>query len=45
MSQDQVVNTSFDGEGEGGGDKRARIPGHLLNANHWFNKKSTLNLK
>jgi len=34
MSKDQVVNTSIDGEGV----KRALIPGHLLNANHWFNK-------
>jgi ankyrin repeat protein len=34
MSKDQVVNTSIDGEAV----KRALIPGHLLNANHWFNK-------
>jgi hypothetical protein len=35
MSKDQVVNTSIDGEE---GVKRALIPGHLLNANHWFDK-------
>jgi hypothetical protein len=35
MSKDQVVNTSIDGEE---GVKRALIPGHLLNANHWFHK-------
>jgi hypothetical protein len=34
MSKDQVVNTSIDGEAV----RRALIPGHLLNANHWFNK-------
>jgi hypothetical protein len=34
MSKDQVVNTSIDGEGV----KRVLIPGHLLNANHWFDK-------
>jgi hypothetical protein len=34
MSKDQMVSTSIDGEGV----KRALIPGHLLNANHWFNK-------
>jgi hypothetical protein len=34
MNKDQVVNTSIDGEAV----KRALIPGHLLNANHWFNK-------
>jgi hypothetical protein len=34
MIKDQVVNTSIDGEAV----KRALIPGHLLNANHWFNK-------
>jgi ankyrin repeat protein len=34
MGKDQVVNTSIDGEAV----KRALIPGHLLNANHWFNK-------
>jgi hypothetical protein len=34
MNIDQVVNTSIDGEAI----KRALIPGHLLNANHWFNK-------
>jgi hypothetical protein len=33
MTKDQVVNTSIDGEAV----KRALIPGHLLNANHWFN--------
>jgi hypothetical protein len=36
MSKDQVVNTSIDGEE--GGFRRALIPGHMLNANHWFNK-------
>jgi hypothetical protein len=35
MRKDQVVNDSIDGEE---GVKRALIPGHLLNANHWFNK-------
>jgi hypothetical protein len=35
MSEDQVVNTSIDGEE---GVRRALIPGHLLNANHWFDK-------
>jgi hypothetical protein len=35
MSKDQVVNTSIDGDE---GVKRALIPGHLLNANHWFDK-------
>jgi hypothetical protein len=34
MSKDQVVNTSIDGEAF----RRALIPGHLLNANHWFSK-------
>jgi hypothetical protein len=34
MSKDQVVNTSIDGETI----RRALIPGHLLNANHWFSK-------
>jgi hypothetical protein len=34
MIKVQVVNTSIDGEAV----KRALIPGHLLNANHWFNK-------
>jgi hypothetical protein len=47
MKKDQVVNASIDGggeEGEEGGVKRALIPGHLLNANHWFDKcKSRLN--
>jgi hypothetical protein len=37
MSKDQVVNASIDGEGV----RRALIPGHLLNANHWFNKYKT----
>jgi hypothetical protein len=32
MSKDQVVNTSIDGETV----RRALIPGHLPNANHWF---------
>jgi hypothetical protein len=35
MNKDQVVNTSIDGEES---VKRALIPGHLLNANHWFDK-------
>jgi hypothetical protein len=35
MSKDQVVNASIDGEE---GVKRALIPGHLLNANQWFDK-------
>jgi hypothetical protein len=35
MTKDQVVNTSIDGEE---GVRRALIPGHLLNANHWFDK-------
>jgi hypothetical protein len=35
MNKDQVVNTSIDGEAV---KRRALIPGHLLNANHWFNK-------
>jgi hypothetical protein len=34
MSKDQVVNTSIDGDDV----KRALIPDHLLNANHWFDK-------
>jgi hypothetical protein len=34
MSKDQTVNSSIDGEDV----KRALIPGHLPNANHWFNK-------
>jgi ankyrin repeat protein len=34
MSKDQVVNASIDGEAV----RRALIPGHLLNANHWFDK-------
>jgi hypothetical protein len=34
MTKDQVVNTSIDGEAV----RRALIPGHLLNANHWFDK-------
>jgi hypothetical protein len=36
MSKNQVVNTSIDGEA--GGVRRALIPGHLLNASHWFDK-------
>jgi hypothetical protein len=36
MSKDQVVNTSIDGEAV----RRALIPGHLLNAKHWFDKHS-----
>jgi hypothetical protein len=32
MSKDQVVNASIDGDTV----KRALIPGHLLNANHWY---------
>jgi hypothetical protein len=36
MSKDQVVNASIDGGGEG--VKRALVPGHLLNANRWFDK-------
>jgi hypothetical protein len=35
MNKDQAVNTSIDG---GEGNKRALIPGHLLSANHWFDK-------
>jgi hypothetical protein len=35
MSKDQVVNNSIDGEE---GVRRALIPGHLLNASHWFIK-------
>jgi hypothetical protein len=35
MSKDQMVNTSIDGEEA---VRRALIPGHLLNANHWFDK-------
>jgi hypothetical protein len=35
MSKDQVVNASIDGEK---GVERALIPGHLINANHWFDK-------
>jgi hypothetical protein len=38
MSKDQVVNTSIDGDAVW----RALIPGHLLNANHWFNKHKRL---
>jgi hypothetical protein len=34
MAKNQVVNTSIDGEAV----KRALIPGHLLNTNHWFDK-------
>jgi hypothetical protein len=40
MSKDQVVNTSIDG-GEEEGAKRALLPSHLLNANHWFDKYTT----
>jgi hypothetical protein len=36
MSNEQVVNTSIDGEED---VKRALIPGHLLNASHWFDLK------
>jgi hypothetical protein len=35
MCKDQVVNASIDGEDD---VRRALIPGHLLNANHWFDK-------
>jgi hypothetical protein len=35
MNKDQVVNASIDGEE---GVRRALIPGHLLNAEHWFDK-------
>jgi hypothetical protein len=35
MCKDQVVNASIDGDE---GVRRALIPGHLLNANHWFDK-------
>jgi hypothetical protein len=41
MSNDQVVNTSIDGEGT----RRALIPGHLLNANHWFDKLEKVKLR
>jgi hypothetical protein len=43
MKKDQVVNTSIDGGEEEGlvVVTRALIPGHLLNANHWFNKHAT----
>jgi hypothetical protein len=34
MSKDQVVNMSIDGEA----GRRALLPGHLLNAKHWFDK-------
>jgi hypothetical protein len=39
MSKDQVVNTSIDGA-----VKRALIPGHLLNAIHWFDKYAKVEL-
>jgi hypothetical protein len=39
MSKDQVINASIDG---GEGVKRALIPGHLLNANHWSDKDKSL---
>jgi hypothetical protein len=35
MSKDQVVNTSIDGDKE---VRRSLVSGHLLNANHWFDK-------
>jgi hypothetical protein len=40
MTKDQEVNTPIEGEEV----KRALIPGHLLNANHWFdlNRKEKL---
>jgi hypothetical protein len=41
MSKDQVVNTSIDGEAV----RRALIPGHLLNAKHWFDKYTRLCIK
>jgi hypothetical protein len=41
MSEDQVVNASIDGEDV----RRALIPGHLLNANHWFNKYTSRKLQ
>ena len=34
MSKDQTVNSSIDCQDV----KRALLPGHLLSANHWFNK-------
>jgi hypothetical protein len=37
LIKDQIVNKSIDRVGEGG-IKRALIPGHLLNAKHWFDK-------
>jgi hypothetical protein len=36
MRRNQVVNANIDGEEEG--VRRALIPGHLLNAKHWFDK-------
>jgi hypothetical protein len=42
MSKYQVVNTSIDGKEEA--VKRALIPGHLLNANHWFDKYTSPSL-
>jgi hypothetical protein len=41
MSKDQVVNASIDGDTV----KRALIPGHLLNANHWFELNRKVNLR
>jgi hypothetical protein len=41
MSKDQVINTSIDGEAV----KRALIPGHLLNANHWFDKFANIKVR
>jgi hypothetical protein len=34
MTKDQTISTSIDGKAV----KRALIPGHLVNANHWFDK-------
>jgi ankyrin repeat protein len=39
MSKDRVVNASIDGEEQAA--KRALIPGHLLSANHWFDKHTS----
>jgi hypothetical protein len=36
-----VVNTSIDGEA----GRRALIPGHLLNAKHWFDKYEDMKTK
>jgi hypothetical protein len=41
MSKDQVVNTSIDGDAV----RRALIPGHLLNANHWFQQMMKMKKK